>query len=792
MRIPQGAAKLGRRISLLLAIGSLTGPVAIAQNAYTVVHAFDRGIDGRQPATSLILARDGNLYGTTEFGGVYGGGTIFRLKPDGTDERVLHSFNPPVDGRFPSALIQGTDGDFYGTAENPFGRAPFGIVFRMAPDGTFTILHGFTCGADGASPVASLIQADDGNFYGVTTGHASDECEARSTVFRMTPDGTLTTIHALVARTDGTSPSAPLIQARDGHLYGTTQFGGPSLGGTVFRITTDGTLTVLHAFHYPDDTEGERPRTALVEDDDGTLYGTTPWGGRCFDCGTVFRLSADGTFQVVYAFERGAETGMFPYAPLTRGRDGTFYGTTCSSRGGVFRVTPDGDLTVVHAFVASSDGVCPEGSLLEADDGALYGLASGGGPSSNGTIFRVTADGTFSVIYAFPGSTEGASPTTLLQAADGAIYGVAAEGGAFNRGTVFRLMDDGTATSVHTFTGGVDGAGPSALIQATDGNFYGLTTSGGDAGGGTFFQVAADGSFSPLYSFSGEASSTDHGSSGLLQATDGNIYFATSPDGDYGRGAVFRWTMDGTLTILHSFSGGPEGSQPIALLQATDGNLYGATSSGGALNHGTVFRLTADGTLTTLHDLAVGTSSHGLIQATDGNFYVTSGPNVLRITPDGDTAIVHTFGLFERGYPQGLMGSIDGNIYGAAFLGSVTGSIFRMTLDGSVAVLHAFSDSGDSDGANPRAAPIQANDGSLFGTTSIGGGPGKQGVVYRLILDDLQRPRVKANPGRAHRRGHTGRPRVRGGGPNEALSSGGERKQWKSLSSACRGPSKRE
>jgi uncharacterized repeat protein (TIGR03803 family) len=151
MRIPQGAAKLGRRISLLLAIGSLTGPVAIAQNAYTVVHAFDRGIDGRQPATSLILARDGNLYGTTEFGGVYGGGTIFRLKPDGTDERVLQSFNPPVDGRFPSALIQGTDGDFYGTAENPFGRAPFGIVFRMAPDGTFTILHGFTCGADGAS-----------------------------------------------------------------------------------------------------------------------------------------------------------------------------------------------------------------------------------------------------------------------------------------------------------------------------------------------------------------------------------------------------------------------------------------------------------------------------------------------------------------------------------------------------------------------------------------------------------------------------------------------------------------
>jgi uncharacterized repeat protein (TIGR03803 family) len=166
-------------------------------------------------------------------------------------------------------------------------------------------------------------------------------------------------------------------------------------------------------------------------------------------------------------------------------------------------MTPAGDLTLVHAFAANSDGGCPQGTLLETEGGAFYGTAPFGGSSGSGTIFRVTGDSTFDVLYAFPGSEEGRSPTTLLQAGDGAIYGIAAEGGAFNRGTVFRLTDDGSAIGLHSFTGGVDGAVPSALIQATDGTFYGLTTSGG-----TFFQLAADGSFTALYSFSADRSTS--------------------------------------------------------------------------------------------------------------------------------------------------------------------------------------------------------------------------------------------------------------------------------------------
>jgi uncharacterized repeat protein (TIGR03803 family) len=771
----QRSSRTGTLIRVVVAgtICTLSASVAAVQDAYSIVHAFDRGIDGRQPQTSLVRGNDGNLYGTTSRGGVYDSGTIFRLAPDGT-ETVLHSFDVYLDGTSPSALIQGSDGNFYGTAGRPLGRTPFGIIFRMTPDGTFTILHGFTCGADGANPVASLVEADDGRFYGVTTGSASDECVAPATVFRMSVDGTLTTIHALVSGSDGTAPTAPLIQAQDGNLYGTAQAGGPFLGGTVFRVTTDGTLTLLHAFHYPDDAEGRGPRAALVEGDNGRFYGTTTWGGRCFNCGTVFRLTDDGTLEVVYAFQQGSDAGTLPYAPLTRRRDGMFYGTTCGSGGAVFQMTPDGDLTVVHAFAANADGGCPQGALLETEDGGFYGTAPFGGSSGSGTIFRVTGDGTFDVLYAFPGSEEGRSPTTLLQAADGAIYGIAAEGGAFNRGTVFRLTDDGSALDVHTFTGDVDGAVPSALIQATDGTFYGLTTSGGDAGGGTFFQLAADGSFAALYSFSADRSTSAPPSGGLLQATDGDIYGTTAWDGDYGRGAVFRWTRAGTLTILHSFAGGAEGV-PIGLLQATDGNFYGATYAGGGPGN-RIFRMEVDGTVTTLYTFPVGQPViHGLIEADDGSLYFISNNDIMRMTFDGHVTLVHSFAPSEGDGPQGMIQTADGNLLGTTYISGALGggTVFRLSLAGALTVLHPFPYAGDLDGRTPRAAPILANEGALYGTTSLGGGPGNQGVVYRLILDEqLQRRRMNADAGHAHE--HANRRRTQCRGTKPLLASRGE------------------
>jgi uncharacterized repeat protein (TIGR03803 family) len=172
---------------------------------------------------------------------------------------------------------------------------------------------------------------------------------------------------------------------------------------------------------------------------DGAFYGTTWQGGRCLFCGTIFRVGADGPFQVVYAFEDGSNTGTAPFTPLVQARDGNLYGTTWLRSGAVFQLAPDGTLTVLHAFSGDWDGRSPQAALVQATDGALYGTAARDGPSSTGTVFRVTAAGDFEVLYAFPGAEEGTTPSMLLQAADGTVYGLATQGGAFNRGTLFQL-----------------------------------------------------------------------------------------------------------------------------------------------------------------------------------------------------------------------------------------------------------------------------------------------------------------------------------------------------------------
>jgi len=365
MSSPERPSKLTASINTLvsaIAICVLTAPAPKAQKVFEIVHAFGLATDGNRPQTAVIQARDGDFYGTTQSAGRFGLGVIYGLSPDGT-ETVLHTFSSTSqEGGSPSGLIEATDGSFYGTANSGYR----GFIFRMEADGTFTTVRRLVC-SEGGPLAGALLQGDDGNFYGMSSGWIDhDECVAPATVFRMTPDGTVSSLHWFIAPVDGTTPNGPLIQGRDGHLYGTATTGGPFGGGTVFRITMDGTLTVLHAFHDPDDAgEGSAPRATLVQAADGAFYGTTSRGGLCDGCGTIFRVSAGGVFDVMYAFRDGSDTGTAPVAPLVEARDGNLYGTT-SVYGSVFRMTPGGDLTVVHALDGDADGYNLYAPLLEA------------------------------------------------------------------------------------------------------------------------------------------------------------------------------------------------------------------------------------------------------------------------------------------------------------------------------------------------------------------------------------------------------------------------------------------
>ena len=375
-------------------LAAMIGCFALASPAFpagsdrlSVLHSFSVS-DGANPYAPLIQASDGNFYGTTTTGGHAGRGTVFRMTPDGA-LTVLHSFSGS-DGTGPSgALIQASDGNFYGTAVQG-GAAGRGTVFQMTPDGTVTVLRSFS-GPDGAYPFAALIQARDGNFYGTTLqgGDAN-----RGTVFQMTPDGTVSVLHSF-SGPDGASPYAALLQASDGSFYGTASSNGVADNrGTVFQMTSDGAFTVLHTFRGPD---GAHPGGALIQANDGNFYGTTVQGGvdPVGGYGTVFQMTPDGTLTVLHGFAIGSDDGEGPWAPLLQASDGNFYGTAAvsevisSRRGTVFQITRDGAFSVVHTF-SGPDGSGPFAGLMQGTDGNFYGTTSSGGDRGGaGVVFRL-------------------------------------------------------------------------------------------------------------------------------------------------------------------------------------------------------------------------------------------------------------------------------------------------------------------------------------------------------------------------------------------------------------------
>ncbi|MGC2111143.1 MAG: choice-of-anchor tandem repeat GloVer-containing protein [Candidatus Korobacteraceae bacterium] len=288
--------------------------------------------DGGYPEAPLVQASDGNFYGTTSWGGVSGAyyGTVFKITPAGaltTMYRFCTQLDCP-DGRMPMAgLVQGSDGNFYGTT--PVGGAGCyiwgcGTVFQISPAGTFTTLHSFQ-EYDGDGPMGALVQGSDGNFYGTTTGGGAYYV---GNVFTITPSGTLTSLYSFGGAADGANPYAGLVQASDGDFYGTTSGGGTNYDGTVFKITPSGTLTTLHSFNEAD---GSVPYAPLVQARDENFYGTTHNGGANNSCGTVFEITPAGTLTTLHSF--GGADGKLPYGGLVQTPSGFLYGTTSGGGG---------------------------------------------------------------------------------------------------------------------------------------------------------------------------------------------------------------------------------------------------------------------------------------------------------------------------------------------------------------------------------------------------------------------------------------------------------------------------
>jgi len=332
--------------------------------------------------SGLIQATDGMLYGTSYDDGAVGYGTIYRVTTNGVFLQ-LYNFTNGLDGSYPVAgLIQGTNGNFYGTTTWG-GSHSSGTVFQMLPNGAITSLYSFTGGNDGDSPYGALVQASDGNFYGTTVIGGSNSLGA---IFKMTPGGVITPLYSFTGTNDGAYPYAGLIQGADGNFYGTTTFGGPHDAGSIFKITPGGVLTRLYSF--TGGADGDSPLAGLLQGNDGNLYGTTYQGGGV-GVGTVFKLGTNGAFSTLYSFSD--TDGAFPFAGLALGTDGKLYGTTelggPGQAGTVFTITTNGVLNPIVWF-AGANGAYPKGTLVQATDTYFYGTRSYAGADNYGTVFR--------------------------------------------------------------------------------------------------------------------------------------------------------------------------------------------------------------------------------------------------------------------------------------------------------------------------------------------------------------------------------------------------------------------
>jgi uncharacterized repeat protein (TIGR03803 family) len=346
-----------------------------------------------------------------------------------------------TDGYEPShtALIQATDGNLYGTTSYG-GTSDDGVAFRISPSGTLTIIYNFcslaSC-ADGANPYTSLIQASNGDLYGTTYyGGANNN----GTLFKITTSGTLTTLYSfcsLASCADGTGPEGQLAEDSTGNIYGTANYGGANNLGTVFKFSTAGKLTTLLSFN---DVDGAYPAGGLIAVN-GVLYGTAEFGGSSGD-GTVFKITTAGKETTLHIFT--GSDGKDPDGWLVYA-SGNFYGRSAGGAnddGQVFKMTSSGTVTTLYSFcslASCADGSGPTAGLMQATDGNLYGVTNIGGANNDGTAYELTLKGVLTTLHSFD-STDGYGPQGgLMQDTNGDFYGLTEYGGTSFDGTVFSI-----------------------------------------------------------------------------------------------------------------------------------------------------------------------------------------------------------------------------------------------------------------------------------------------------------------------------------------------------------------
>lgn len=734
---------------------------------YEVLASFEK--PGTQVVAPLVRHSSGDFYGAASAGGASGKGSLFKVTSGGILS-TLFSFTG-LDGQAPAAgLVEGADGALYGTTSSG-GSGNFGVIFKITTAGEYTQLVDFT-GASGAargSVPHGLMLHPDGHFYGVTQGGGT---AAAGTVFQMTQTGALTTLADFTGNSGARPGSEPLgpLAASGSLLYGVTKLGGAAGLGVIFEISTTGVWRTLGEFTGTVGTKpGANPAAALIMHPDGSLYGTTEFGGTN-DFGTLFKITTAVTPAYTVLRHFADPTGSQPAGHLILGGDGLLYGSTSSGGtsgwGTAYKITTTGTHTVLTHFTGETGtvpGASPRAGFAAGVDGLFYAVTSAGAAGNYGTAFKIASTGTFTTVAALS-LPLGWMPSGAPVLSGGTFYFPMAAGGTAGGGNVMSLGTDGSIAVASALGGTLGSAPDGALKSAGGGIFYGLTAKGGASSRGTTYQFTQGTSTNALtVAHTTAAGSLAEGP--LVLGADGLYYGLGREGGASSRGAIFKVTTAGVRTRVTSFTGtagaAPGGKPRGPLVLAGDGNFYGLTEEGGAANTGVIFKLTPAGVYSASAAFgATGARSPqgGLVLGADGALYGTTSlggtadaGTLIRFLPATATwTIVGSFTGAAGAVPGRLPGgelhvAADGTLYGMTQAGGAAdaGTLFRYTTAGGLENLVAFT---GSTGVNPGSATATDGAGMAFtgGLASTvegdiygvlpGSGPDGGGVAFRVTI----------------------------------------------------------
>lgn len=542
---------------------------------WTQLHAFNSATEGSNGRAGMTEIPGDTLFGVQTYGGLFDGGTIYSVKKDGSGFTVHHQFTTAT-GIYPESRLEYFDGKLFGTTTQG-GSFGYGVLYTINPDGTgFRVIHHFQPGTYGTSQVTGNIKITTNgrimgtfsqfyapafvfyrcfkidtsgqNFEGFLNtdqrgfGHFNMDIHfIDDEIFFLTTQemgrhdggvlsqcdtsGFANSLYHFGYSPNGFRPNT-LIKASDGKLYGTAIIGGTDGNGVVFSMNTNGTgYTLLHEFN---DAEGYQPSVQLLEASDGKLYGGCEWGGPNGG-GCLYRMDKTGSnFELIFSFPV-LSNGYTPVGSLVEDNNGILYGTAFYSSpgsGSVFRVNKDGsNFASLKIFNIPGELVFPYGIMLA--NGYLYGACGYGGADNKGGIFRIKTDGTaYQMLHELSGTTDGSAPAAPpILASNGKFYGTTSSGGLNGHGTIYRIDSDGSNYTIlkHMLESTDGGYLWSGVIQASDGLIYGISFTGNTAGnGGTIFSLNLDGAgFSTVRSFSSDTEG--YGSYGLLDLNGGFV-----------------------------------------------------------------------------------------------------------------------------------------------------------------------------------------------------------------------------------------------------------------------------